>query len=79
MEAWQWLLALLAGLSAVFVMGANIWAIFDVQRQDRLDQTSRVIWVMLLFVMPLFGVVVWLYAKPRLSGLSSGMRLRKTL
>ncbi|MCD4852602.1 PLDc N-terminal domain-containing protein [Arthrobacter sp. AK01] len=79
MEAWEWILALLAGLSAVFVMGANIWAIFDVVRQDRLDQTSRVIWVLLFFVMPLFGVVVWLYAKPRLAGLGTGMRLRKTL
>ncbi|WP_167510388.1 PLD nuclease N-terminal domain-containing protein [Paenarthrobacter nitroguajacolicus] len=79
MEAWQWLLAVLAGLSAVFVIGSNIWAIFDVLREDRLDQTRRVIWVLLLFVMPLFGVVVWLYAKPRLNGLGSRLRLRKTL
>ncbi|MET3902263.1 PLDc N-terminal domain-containing protein [Paenarthrobacter sp. 4246] len=79
MEAWEWVLASLAGLSAVFVMGANLWAIFDVLRQDGLDQAARIMWVMLFFVVPLFGVVVWLYAKPRLSGLSSGMRLRKML
>ncbi|MGO4144567.1 PLDc N-terminal domain-containing protein [Paenarthrobacter sp. YAF11_1] len=78
MEAWEWVLASLAGLSAVFVMGANIWAIFDVLRQDSLDQIARIMWVLLFLVVPLFGVVVWVYAKPRLAGLSSGMRLRKT-
>lgn len=79
MEAWEWVLVLLAGLSAVFVMGANLWAIFDVLRQDGLDQIARILWVLLFFVVPLFGVVVWLYAKPRLAGLSSGLRLRRTL
>ncbi|WP_207596691.1 PLD nuclease N-terminal domain-containing protein [Arthrobacter sp. D5-1] len=79
MEAWEWVLASLAGLSAVFVMGANIWAIFDVLQQDRLDQTARIMWVLLFFVVPLFGVVVWLYAKPRLTNMSGGLRLRRTL
>ena len=79
MEAWEWVLVLLAGLSAVFVMGANIWAIFDVLRQDGLDQTTRIMWVMLFFVVPLFGVVVWLYAKPGLTNMSGGIRLRRTL
>ncbi|MGF6832846.1 hypothetical protein QF015_001011 [Paenarthrobacter sp. TE4293] len=79
MEAWEWVVALLAGLSAVFVMGANIWAIFDVLRQDGLDQMTRVMWVLVFFVVPLFGVVVWLYAKPRPNGLGSRLRLRKTL
>lgn len=79
MEAWEWVLASLAGLSAVFVMGANIWAIFDVLRQDSLDQIARTMWVLMFFVVPLFGVVVWLYSKPRLAGLSSGTRLRRTL
>ncbi|WP_458107222.1 PLDc N-terminal domain-containing protein [Arthrobacter sp. R3-55] len=79
MEAWEWILVLLAGLSAVFVMGANIWAIFDVLRQDGLDQIARILWVLLFFVVPLFGVVVWLYAKPRLTGSASGSPLRRTL
>ncbi|MEJ1113257.1 PLDc N-terminal domain-containing protein [Paenarthrobacter sp. CCNWLY172] len=79
MEAWEWVLASLAGLSAVFVMGANIWAIFDVLRQDGVDQMTRIMWVLMFVVVPLFGVVVWLYSKPQLAGLSSGTRLRKTL
>ncbi|MFW0772746.1 PLDc N-terminal domain-containing protein [Paenarthrobacter nitroguajacolicus] len=79
MEAWEWALVLLAGLSAVFVMGANIWAIFDVLRQDGLDQIARIMWALLFFVVPLFGVVVWLYAKPRLTNASGRIRLRRTL
>ncbi|WP_026542942.1 PLDc N-terminal domain-containing protein [Paenarthrobacter nicotinovorans] len=79
MEAWEWVLVLLAGLSAVFVMGANIWAILDVLRQNGLDQIARILWVLMFFVVPLFGVVVWLYAKPRLTNMSGGIRLRRTL
>lgn len=79
MEVWQWAVVLLAGLSAVFVMGAIIWAVFDVLREDRLDQIARVLWVLLLFVLPLLGLLAWLYVRPRLSLSDSGLRLRKTL
>lgn len=78
-EAWQWVLPTAAGLSAVFVMGSIIWAVFDVLGADRLDQTTRVIWVLLLFVAPLFGLLAWLYVKPRLTGSADGVRLRKAL
>lgn len=79
MEALQWVLPAVAGLSAVFVMGSNIWAIFDVLREDRLDQATRIIWVLLLFAAPLLGLLAWLYAKPRLTGLAGGFRWRRTL
>ncbi len=79
MEAWEWVLVLLAGLSAVLVMGANLWAIFDVLRQDCLDQIARIMWVVLFFVVPLFGVVVWLYAKPRFAGSAGESPLQRTL
>ncbi|MFE4196443.1 PLDc N-terminal domain-containing protein [Paenarthrobacter sp. NPDC056912] len=75
MESWQWLLVLIAGLPAVFVMGAVIWGVLDVLKDDRLDQTARVLWVLLLFVLPLFGILAWLYARPRLTGLADGFRL----
>lgn len=78
MEVWQWALALLAGLSAVFVMGAIIWGVFDVLRKERLDRIARAFWVMLLFVLPLFGILAWLYAKPRLSNSDTGLPLGKT-
>ncbi|MEV4952486.1 PLDc N-terminal domain-containing protein [Paenarthrobacter nitroguajacolicus] len=79
MEAWQWILVLLAGASAIFVMGSIIWAVFDVFSEVRLDQTTRVLWVVLLFVLPLLGLLAWLYAKPRLASFGNSARLRKTL
>ena len=79
MEAWQWIFVLLAGASAIFVMAAIIWAVFDVLSEVRLDQTTRVLWVVLLFVLPLLGLLAWLYAKPRLASFGNSVRLRKTL
>ena len=79
MEAWQWILVLSAGASAIFVMGSIIWAVFDVLSEVRLDQTTRVLWVVLLFVLPLLGLLAWLYAKPRLTSFGNGAGLRKTL
>lgn len=32
-----------------------------------LDQTARILWVLAMFIVPLFGVVAWLYAKSRFS------------
>ncbi|SDW04159.1 Phospholipase_D-nuclease N-terminal [Arthrobacter sp. cf158] len=79
MEPWQWALAALAGLSAVFVMGSIIWAVFDVLRDPSLSQTARIIWVLVLFAVPLLGLMAWLYAKPGLRQTAGGVRLRKTL
>jgi hypothetical protein len=67
MEPWKSALAALGGLSGLFVMGSVIWGTFDVLREERLDQTSRILWLLAMFILPLFGVVAWLYAKSRLS------------
>jgi len=79
MEAWQWALTVLAGLSAVFVMGSIIWAVFDVLGERSLSQTARIVWVLALFAMPLLGLIAWLHAKPRLMQAAGDVRLRKTL
>lgn len=67
MELWQWFLAILGGASVVFIVGAIVWGIFDVLRDPQLDPTSRVGWVLALVFLPLFGIIAWLYAKPKLS------------
>ncbi|WP_184737569.1 PLDc N-terminal domain-containing protein [Arthrobacter sp. AZCC_0090] len=60
-------------------MGSVIWGVFDVIREDRLDQTAKALWLLLLFVLPLFGIAAWLYAKPRLANSDNSLRLRNTL
>ncbi|MCY1233513.1 hypothetical protein D9M72_460590 [compost metagenome] len=79
MELWEWALAALGVVSALFIMGSIIWGIFDVLREERLDQTARILWVLAMFILPLFGVIVWLFAKSRLSSHLGSQNYRKTL
>ncbi|MCA4133435.1 PLD nuclease N-terminal domain-containing protein [Arthrobacter sp. M4] len=67
MEPWEWPFVALGGLSVLFILGSIIWGVFDVLREDRLDQTARAIWLVVMFVLPLFGIIAWLYAKSRLA------------
>nr|WP_238340944.1 PLDc N-terminal domain-containing protein [Pseudarthrobacter oxydans] len=66
MELWQWVLALLGGAFVVFILGAIIWGIFDVIGNARLDPAVRIGWVLVMVFVPIFGIVAWLYAKPKL-------------
>ncbi|WP_431230593.1 PLD nuclease N-terminal domain-containing protein [Paenarthrobacter nicotinovorans] len=59
-------------------MGSIIWAVFDVLGEVRLNQTTRILWVLLLFAVPLLGLLAWLYAKPRLAQSGNSHR-RQTL
>ncbi|MGO4252590.1 PLD nuclease N-terminal domain-containing protein [Paenarthrobacter nicotinovorans] len=59
-------------------MGSIIWAVFDVLGEVRLNQTTRILWVLLLFAVPLLGLLAWLYAKPRLAQSGNSLR-RQTL
>jgi len=76
MEPWEWALAALGLLSALYVFGSIIWGIFDALREERLDQTARILWVVAMFTLPLFGIVAWLFAKPRLSASAGPLHLR---
>lgn len=78
MEALQWIPAILAGAAALFVMGSIVWGLFDVLGDKRLDQATRTVWALLIFALPLFGILAWLYTKPRIAGGSDHVRLKKT-
>ena len=47
------------------VIGAVYWATFDVIQAQGLEQTPRVLWLLVIFMFPLIGPAVWLYAKSR--------------
>ena len=68
MEPWQWLLAIIGVAAIVFVFGSILWGIFDVLREDRLEQTARAVWLVAMFIAPFFAVMAWLFFKPRLGG-----------
>lgn len=77
MNAWQWAPVVLAAISAVFVMASILWSIFDVRKDDRLDQTTTTLWLLLLLAVPLFGVVAWLCARPRLGPHADSLHFKK--
>ena len=72
MDAWQWPLVVLAALPAIFVMASIVWGIFDVLRDDRLNQTTTALWVLILLIVPLPGIIAWLYFRTR--GEQAGLR-----
>ena len=77
MELWQLALVFLGGLSGLFYFGAVVWGIFDVLRDRRLDQTARILWLIVMFVLPLIGIIAWLFAKPGLAAHGGSRRLSK--
>lgn len=78
METLQWVLAVIPGAIFVMLTGSFVWAVFDVIGDLRLDQMTKALWVVALFTLPIFGVLAWLYAKPRV-GMPAPVRLKNTL
>ena len=78
MEALYWLLAVIPVLIFVVLTGSFVWAVFDVIGDLRLDQMTKALWVVALFSLPIFGVLAWMYAKPRV-GMPATVRLKNTL
>lgn len=78
MEAFAWVLAVIPAAILVLLTGSFAWAVFDVVGDLRLDQTTKVLWVVALFALPVLGVLAWLYAKPGL-GRPVPVRLKRTL
>jgi Phospholipase_D-nuclease N-terminal len=78
MEALPWVLAVIPGAIFVVLTGSFVWAVFDVIGELGLDQMTKALWVVALFTLPIFGVLAWLYAKPRV-GMPASVHLKRTL
>jgi len=53
-----------AGLGGVIVLGLNIWAIISIFGSSA-STGSKVLWTLLVLVLPVLGFIVWLVAGPR--------------
>ncbi|WP_227471642.1 PLDc N-terminal domain-containing protein [Paenarthrobacter sp. YJN-5] len=58
-------------------MASILWSIFDVRKDDRLDQTTTAWWLFLLLAVPLLGLVAWLYARQRLGPHADSLHFKK--
>jgi hypothetical protein len=52
------------GLSGLLVLIADVWAIVNIV-QSAADTGKKVLWIVLVIVLPLLGVILWYFLGPR--------------
>ena len=55
---------MLGTLVGLLILIGDIWAIVNVV-QSRATSAQKVLWVLLILVLPLIGLVIWYFAGPR--------------
>lgn len=53
-----------AGLGGVILMGLNIWALISIIGSG-VSTGAKVLWCLLVLILPLVGFIIWLIAGPR--------------
>ncbi len=52
------------GLIGLLILAADIWAIVNVV-QSGTSTGAKVLWIVVILVLPVIGLIVWLLAGPR--------------
>ncbi len=55
------------GIFSLLLLVADIWAIINIV-QSGTSTGAKVLWVVLVLLLPLLGLIIWLVAGPRGSG-----------
>lgn len=53
-----------AGIGGVIVLALNIWAIISIFSSSA-TTGAKVIWTLLVLILPVIGFVIWFFAGPR--------------
>lgn len=54
----------IAGLGGLIVLGLDIWAIISILGSS-VSTGKKVLWSLLILVLPLLGFLIWFFAGPR--------------
>lgn len=54
----------MGGLMGLLLLAADIWAIVNIF-QSRSSSAAKVVWTLVILVLPLLGFIVWLIGGPR--------------
>jgi len=54
----------ISGLLGILVLIADIWAIINVF-QSRATTFNKVLWIVIVLVLPLLGLILWMLLGPR--------------
>ncbi|MCI2394022.1 PLDc N-terminal domain-containing protein [Aliiroseovarius sediminis] len=57
-------MGILSGLGGLIVLILDIWAIVSVLRSG-VPALNKVLWILLILVLPLIGFIIWLVAGPK--------------
>lgn len=52
------------GIAGLLLLAADIWAILNIIRSSA-TTGRKVLWIVLVLVLPLVGLVIWFFAGPR--------------
>jgi hypothetical protein len=55
------------GIAGLLILGADIWAILNVF-QSSASNGTKVIWTLVILVLPLLGLALWFFLGPRGKG-----------
>lgn len=56
----------LAGVGGMIILALDIWALISIFG-SRVSTGAKVLWTLLVVVLPLLGFIIWLFAGPRAS------------
>lgn len=56
-----------AGIGGLIVLALDIWAIVSIIG-SRSSTGAKVVWTLLVLILPLVGFIIWLLAGPRAAG-----------
>jgi len=52
------------GIFGLLILIADIWAIINIV-QSRASTGAKVLWIVLVLLLPLVGLIIWFFAGPR--------------
>ena len=56
-----------AGPLGLILLGLVIWAVLNIA-QSRASTVAKVVWILLVLILPFIGFIIWLIAGPRSRG-----------
>ena len=58
---------MISGLVGIVILALDIWAVLNVV-QGKGDNGKKVLWILLIVLLPVLGLVIWALAGPRGKG-----------
>ena len=51
----------------ILILAADIWAIVNIFKAPGASTGVKVLWILLILILPVIGLIIWLVAGPRAS------------